>query len=156
VGSLQAIVLVVAIMLCCACGPQTVHRPLEGARPVGDGATAGTEQAGAPAGSGPPPTLSPPGPSPAASPGQSAASESQPAPSPSPSPEPGYFIAATDGRGVNLRDGPSTSARVIVTLAEGTAIEVFGDPVAGAGGPWRKIRSGSREGWVVAGVIRRR
>ena len=57
---------------------------------------------------------------------------------------------------MNLRDGPSTSARVIVTLAEGTAVEVFGDPVPGAGGPWRKIRSGSREGWVVTGVLRRR
>lgn len=153
-GSRQAIALV-AVIVCCACAP-TVTRPLEGAPPIGGGAGAGTEQPGAPAGSGPPPTLSPPSPSPNGSPGQSVASGSQPASSPSPSPEPGYFIAATDGRGVNLREGPSTSARVIVTLAEGTAVEVFGDPVPGAGGPWRKIRSGSREGWVVAGVIRRR
>lgn len=153
-GSRQAMVLIVVI-LCCACGPQTVQRPLEGAPPVGEGA-AGTEKPGAPAGSGPPPTLSPPGPSPAASPGETAAGPAQAAPSPSPAPEGGYVIAATDGRGVNLREGPSTSARVIVTLAEGTAVEVFGDPVPGAGGPWRRIRSGSREGYVVAGVIRRR
>ena len=153
-GSRQAIALV-AVMLCWACAP-TVHRPLEGAPPIVEGGAAGKEQAGGPAGSGPPPTLSPPSPEAAASPSQDAASASQPSPSPSPPPEPGYYIAATDGRGVNLRDGPSTSARVIVTLAEGTAVEVFGEPVPGAGGPWRRIRSGSREGWVVAGVIRRR
>jgi hypothetical protein len=149
VGSRQAIVLV-AVVLCCACAP-TVHRPLEGAPPIGQGGAASPNQAG-----GPPPTLSPPTPSPAAAEGQAGASVSGPAPSPSPSPEPGYYIAATDGRGVNLREGPSTSARVIVTLAEGTAIEVFDDSVPGTGGPWRRVRSGNREGWIVSGVIRRR
>lgn len=153
-GSRQAIALV-AVVLCCACAP-TVRRPLEGAPPIVEGGAAGKEQAGGPTGSGLPPTLSPPSPEAAASPGQDEASASQPSPSPSPPPEPGYYIAATDGRGVNLREGPSTSERVIVTLAEGTAVEVFGEPVPGTGGPWRRIRSGSREGWVVAGVIRRR
>jgi hypothetical protein len=140
-----------AVMLCVACAPPTINRPLEGAPPIVEGGSAGSGQD-----SGPPPTLAPPGPAATASPGAGAASASGPAPSPSPSPEAGYYIAATDGRGVNLREGPSTSARVIVTLAEGTSVEVFGDPVPGAGGPWRKIRSGSREGWVVAGVLRRR
>lgn len=149
-GSRRAIVLI-AVMLCCACAPPTVNRPLEGAPPRGDGG--GTREA---VGAGPPPTLSPPGPSPAASPGQNAAGGPQPSPSPSPSPQAGFTIAATDGRGVNLRDGPSTSARVLVTLAEGTAIEVYGDPEPGPGGPWRRIRAGGREGWVVAGVVRRR
>jgi hypothetical protein len=143
---------VVTLMLCCACSPPTVSRPLDGARPIG----AGGAQASGPATSGPPPTLSPSSPSPTPSPDPGSSSAALPEPSPSPPPEAGYFIAATDGRGVNLRDGPSTSARVIVTLAEGTAVEVFGDAVPGAGGPWRKIRSGSREGWVVAGVLRRR
>ena len=144
----------IAVILCCACAPPTINRPLEGAPPSAGGGAVSADKVG-----GPPPTLAPPTPSAAASPGPSGASASGPAPSPSPSPsaEPGYYIAATDGRGVNLRDGPSTSARVIVTLAEGTAVEVFGDePVPGAGGPWRRIRSGSREGWVVTGVLRRR
>lgn len=146
-------VALIAVLLGCACAPPTIQRPLEGARPVVEGARGqGTGAADA----GPPPTLSPPGPSPAGVPGPGVAGAAGPAASPSPSPEAGYVIAATDGRGVNLRDGPSTSARVIVTLAEGTAIEVFGDPVPGAGGPWRRVRSGSREGWVVAGVVRRR
>ena len=149
-GSRRALALV-TIMLCVACAPPTINRPLEGAPKIVEGGSAGRAQE-----SGPPPTLAPPSPAAAASPDQGAASASGPAPSPSPSPESGYVIAATDGRGVNLRDGPSTSARVIVTLAEGTAVEVFGDPVPGAGGPWRKIRSGSREGWVVTGVLRRR
>lgn len=151
VGIRRSAVMIV-LLLSSACGPPTVQRPLEGARPVTEGA--GGPGSGAPD-FGPPPTLSPPRPSPADTQGQAAGSP-QPGASPSPSPEPGYVIAATDGRGVNLRDGPSTSARVIVTLAEGTAIEVFGDQVPGPGGPWRRVRSGSREGYVVAGVVRRR
>ena len=151
-GSRQAILLV-ALMLCCACAPPTINRPLEGARPVGEG---GSEQTGAAAASGPPPTLSPPSASPAASPDSSIASASQPGPSPSPSPEPGYVIVATDGRGANLRDGPGTASRVLMTLAEGTAVEVFADTATVEGQAWRKIRGANREGWVVAPVVRKR
>jgi hypothetical protein len=146
-------VVIFALLLCCACSPPTIQRPLEGAPPVVEGATG---QGSGAANSGPPPTLSPPSPSPTVAPSEADAGSARPGASPSPSPEAGYFIAATDGRGVNLRDGPSTSARVIVTLAEGTAIEVFGDAVPGAGGPWRRVRSGNREGWIVSGVVRRR
>lgn len=152
-GSRQAIALI-AVALCCACAPPTINRPLEGAPPVGEGGAPGVVQAGRPAGAGPPPTLSPPGPSPTASPDQAVASS--PLPSPSPPPQAGYYIAATGGRGVNLRDGPSTSARVIVTLREGTSIEVYGEAVPGPGGPWRRIRAGDQEGWIVAGVVRPR
>ena len=152
-GSRQAIALI-AVMLCCACAPPTINRPREGAPPIGERGAPGAGQAGGPAGTGPPPTLSAPGPSPAASPGQDVADSPQA--SPSPSPQAGYFIAATGGRGVNLRDGPSTSARVIVTLREGTSIEVYGEAVPGPGGPWRRIRAGDREGWIVAGVVRQR
>ena len=143
--------LLVVVMLCTACSPPTVSRPLDGAPPVSEGRlTSG------PTSSGPPPTLSPPGSSPAASPEPGSASAAAASPSPSPPAQGGYTIAATGGQGVNLRDGPSTSARVLTTLAEGSAIEVIGDPVPGAGGPWRNVRSGGREGWIVEGVVRKR
>jgi SH3-like domain-containing protein len=63
---------------------------------------------------------------------------------------------ATDGAGANLRERPSTSARVLTTLAEGTAVEVLGEPVTVEGRAWRQIRGGGHEGWVVAVVVRRR
>jgi hypothetical protein len=144
----------IALVLCCACSPPKVTRPLEGAPPIVESGA----QAGGSTDPGLPPTLSPPGASPGASPepGSAGAAVASPSPSPSPRAEGGYFIAATGGRGVNLRDGPSTSARVLTTLAEGSAIEVIGDPVPGAGGPWRNVRGGGREGWIVEGVVRKR
>lgn len=66
------------------------------------------------------------------------------------------MIARTDGRGANLRESPSTSGRVLTTLAEGTAVETLGAPVNVAGQAWQQIRAGSREGWVVAVVVQRR
>ena len=143
----------VALVLCCACSAPKVSRPLDGAPPIVE---SGAQQAGGSTDSGLPPTLSPPGSSPAATPEPGSPNDAAPAASPSPAAVSGYIIAATGGRGVNLRDGPSTSARVIVTLAEGTAIDVIGDPVPGAGGPWRNVRSGGREGWIVEGVVRKR
>jgi hypothetical protein len=77
-------------------------------------------------------------------------------PSPSPSPPPGYVIVATGGAGVNLRTGPSTTGPIITTLAEGTPIEIVGDPVSAEGRSWRQIRGGGREGWVVSVVVRQR
>lgn len=77
-------------------------------------------------------------------------------PSPSPSPAPAHVIVATDGAGVNLRTGPSTSAPAIMTIPEGALVEVLGDPVSVEGRSWRQIRSGTREGWVVSVVVRPR
>ena len=74
----------------------------------------------------------------------------------SPSPPPTYVIVATDGVGVNVRTGPSTSAPAITTLAEGTLVEVLEDPVSVEGRSWRRIRSGDREGWVVSVVVSQR
>jgi hypothetical protein len=45
---------------------------------------------------------------------------------------------------------------VITTVAEGTAIDAFEETAQGQGGPWRRIRAGTREGWVVAPVVRKR
>jgi uncharacterized protein YraI len=55
-----------------------------------------------------------------------------------------------------LRTDPSTAGPVITTLAEGTLVEVLGDPVSNEGRSWRQIRSGGREGWVVSVVVRQR
>jgi len=153
VGSRGVIALVV-VMLCCACTPGPVQRPLDGAQPSADNGASSKESGGPPATLGAPPTLSANNPSPAGSPEQPAASG--PVPSPSPSPEPGYVIVATDGRGANLREGPGTSSRVITTLAEGTAVDVFPDQTTVNGQAWRKIRGANREGWVVAPVVRHR
>jgi hypothetical protein len=155
VGRCVGFVLVI-VMLCGACAPPPVRRPLEGAPPNAESGAISKEDGRAPSSSGVPPTLSANGPSPVGSASPGLASAAEPAPSPSPSPEPGYIIVATDGRGANLRDGPGTSSRVLTTLAEGTAVEVFEEQVTVSGRAWRRIRSGSREGWVVAPVVRRR
>jgi len=65
-------------------------------------------------------------------------------------------IVATDGAGVNMRQAPSTSAPVITTLREGTPVEAIGAPVTAEGRAWQQIRSGGRDGWVVAVTVRQR
>ena len=62
-------------------------------------------------------------------------------------------IGATGGTRVNLRASPSIGAPVITTLAEGTPVEALDEPVPVEGRSWQKIRSGDREGWVVAVVV---
>jgi len=69
---------------------------------------------------------------------------------------PTHIIAATGGVPVNMRTGPSTAAPVITTLREGTLVEALGVPVSAEGRSWQEIRSESGEGWVVAGVVRKR
>jgi hypothetical protein len=154
--------LVVGLLLLSACGgPAPIDRPRDGAAPVAgiDGA-ASKDGGGAPE-LGPPPTLSAPGqakPGASPSPGGGGVTLALPSPSPSPSPAigPPQVIAATDGRGANLRDAPGTQSRVITTLAEGTVVEVISQPVNVGGQPWRMVRSGNREGWVLALVLRPR
>jgi hypothetical protein len=46
-------------------------------------------------------------------------------------------------------------APVITTLAEGASVEVLDEPVSAEGRSWQKVRSGEREGWVVAVVVSR-
>ena len=103
---------------------------------------------------GPPPTLAPP-PAlvPPATPPPSAPSESQPN---APVAVGNAVIAATGGTAVNMRAGPSTAAPVITTLAEGSPVEALDAPVPAEGRSWQKIRSGDREGWVVAVVVQPR
>jgi hypothetical protein len=144
----------VIVMLSWACTPPPVQRPLEGAPPVAERGASGDPVARASTDASVPPTLSASSPTPVGSPGQGPSGG--PSPVASPSPEPGYVIVATDGRGANLREQPGTSSRVITTLAEGTAVDLFPDQAAVAGQTWRKIRSAGREGWVVSPVVRKR
>ena len=67
----------------------------------------------------------------------------------------GYWPPRRLSGGANLRESPSTTGRVLTTLAEGTAVETLGAPVNVAGQAWQQIRAGSREGWVVAVVVQR-
>ena len=151
-----ALLLASAVVLA-ACGPPPSERPREGAPAIVVGPPAGKEN-----GSASPPTLAPPAalgnvPPTLITPAQPSPSGLLSAsPSPSPSPVPGYVIVATDGAGANMRTGPSTSASVITTVREGTAVEVLGDPVTVDGRAWRQIRAGGRDGWVVAVVVRPR
>jgi hypothetical protein len=151
--------LVVVVLLLSACGgPAPIDRPRDGA-PVGGGdGIASKDGAGVPE-LGPPPTLSAPGqvkPGAGASPSPGGVTLALPSPSPSPAIGPPQVIAATDGRGANLRDAPGTQSRVIVTLAEGTVVEVLSARVDVGGQPWQMVRSGNREGWVLALVLRPR
>jgi hypothetical protein len=142
--------LAVAIVVTCACGQQKIERPLDGA-PVGSAAKPVSESPT----SGPPPTLIPVGSAPADASPATVASPS-PLPPPSPTPEAGFVIVATDGAGANMRAAPSTSAPVITTLREGTAVAVLGEPVNAEGRAWRHIQAGNQQGWVVAVVVRAR
>jgi hypothetical protein len=149
--------LLLSAVLLGACARSLPERPLEGA-PVGVESRAARDDAG----SAPSPTPSPSialggAPLPLTTPGQQASNGVQAStPAPLPSPSPAFVIVATDGAGANLRTGPSTAAPVITTLAEGTLVEVLGDPVTVEGRAWRQIRSGNREGWVVSVVVRPR
>ena len=96
----------------------------------------------------PPPALVPPVAAPA-----SASGEAQPS---TPAAVASAVIGATGGTRVNLRTDPSVRAPVITTLAEGTPVEALGEPVPAEGRSWQKIRSGDREGWVVAVVVQPR
>ena len=96
----------------------------------------------------PPPALAPPVATPS-----SATSEIQPS---TPTPGASAVIGATGGTRVNLRAGPSMAAPVITTLAEGTPVEALDEPFSAEGRAWQRIRSGDREGWVVAVVVQPR
>jgi hypothetical protein len=109
---------------------------------------------------GPPPTLAPapalarPAATPSsAQPDRQPPGEGQPS---TPATVASAVIGATGVGAVNMRSGPSTTASVIATLTEGTLVETLGDPVSAEGREWRPIRSGGRDGWVVAGVVRQR
>lgn len=68
-------------------------------------------------------------------------------PSPSPSPGPtGEYVSVTADDGLNMREGPSISTKVITTLKKGTVLTVL-DKTSSL--PWIKVRTdGGTEGYV--------
>ncbi|MGS4768166.1 SH3 domain-containing protein, partial [Acinetobacter baumannii] len=65
-------------------------------------------------------------------------------------------MGQTDGAGANVRESPSTDAPVLGNLREGTVVEPLEGAVAPDGRPWRRVRGGGLDGWVVAVVVRPR
>jgi SH3-like domain-containing protein len=67
---------------------------------------------------------------------------------PNPRP-PGWRVSGTEGSGARLRDGPSTQAGTMSTLAEGTLVDPVGGPVVNDGLSWTQVRTRSNDlGWV--------
>lgn len=74
---------------------------------------------------------------------------------PTPSPLPELFEVYGTGIGLRLRESPSTNARILETLADGTIVERVGEDTHGRDYIWRKVRSPSgQEGWVVIDYLR--
>ncbi len=151
----RVLLLIVGVALLCACEAPRVTRPLDGAPARGSTTTPGAVVTLEPAA---PPTLT----GAAGLQGGGPTTSGGPSPSPvvlaSPSPLPGppWVIAATGGRGANMREQPSTTARVIVTLAEGTPVELLGQPTTVDGQAWRQVRANGRDGWIVSGAVHAR
>jgi hypothetical protein len=60
-------------------------------------------------------------------------------------------VVGTDGDGVSLRAEPSTTARRLEVLPEGTVLEVVGPDRQAEGRTWRNVRKpGGPSGWVAA------
>ena len=57
-------------------------------------------------------------------------------------------IVATIAAGVTLRDGPSTAALALATMASGERLEVVAGPILGDGLSWYQVVGASLEGWV--------
>jgi hypothetical protein len=146
-GRHTLIVVIAATVLLSACAREpAAARPREGA-PVAGAVQVAANDALAAA---PPPTLAP------IAALATTATPARPSPAASPTMVPTHVIMATGGMPVNLRAGPSTAAPVITTLREGTSVEALGEPISVEGRGWQEVRSESRQGWVVAVVVRRR
>lgn len=64
-------------------------------------------------------------------------------------------VANTGGSGVNMRDAPSTSGKVVATLADGDALTITGDSVVADGHTWWPVKtSGGKTGYVVADYLK--
>jgi len=86
------------------------------------------------------PTLSA-SPGPGASPSPVGATLISPAASPSPAATGVRLkVANTEGQGANMRQRPSTTAPILRTLPEGTAVEAIGGETNAEGRAWRNVR----------------
>ena len=73
--------------------------------------------------------------------------EPAPAPEPEPTPKKGYAIVT--GKNLALREGPSTSAKVLTRLVTGTEVKIESIP-----GDWEYVKAGSRYGFVMKKFIK--
>jgi uncharacterized protein YraI len=92
-------------------------------------------------------------PFPTATPSQTPVPSPTPSPTVTPTPAPGgatAVVTGTGGVGLRCRTGPSTGASVIMTLAEGTTVNVIGVTTAG----WTPVSCGGRDGWASSTYLR--
>ena len=52
------------------------------------------------------------------------------------------------GNGLNIRSGPSTTATILKTVGDGTALTILGGPQSGSGLLWWNVQSGNVTGWA--------
>lgn len=57
--------------------------------------------------------------------------------------------------GARLRESPSTTARVVDTLAAGTEMNVLSDPTDAEGRTWVKVAFGSKQGFIATELVER-
>lgn len=57
--------------------------------------------------------------------------------------------------GARLREGPSTGARVVDTLAAGTMLDVLSDPTDAEGRTWVKVAFGGKQGFIATELVTR-
>jgi hypothetical protein len=63
-------------------------------------------------------------------------------------------VAATDGRGVNLRSQPGTGAEIIGALQGGTKVKLLGKDASAGGYNWKNVETpDGKKGWVVADFL---
>jgi Bacterial SH3 domain len=63
-------------------------------------------------------------------------------------------VAATDGRGVNLRSQPGTGAEIIGALQGGTKVKLLGQGASADGYNWKNVETpDGKKGWVVADFL---
>ena len=59
-------------------------------------------------------------------------------------------VVSADGDGLNLRAGPTVSALVIRTVADGTLLTAFGEQREADGLVWERVDAGGQVGWMAA------
>jgi hypothetical protein len=63
-------------------------------------------------------------------------------------------VVGTGGAGATLREQPSTTAKVLATLPDGSEVEPLEGPIEGDGLLWMKVRSTTeQQGWVAADLL---
>ncbi len=67
--------------------------------------------------------------------------------------DPPYWRVTSGGSKVNLRDGPSRSASVVLELPDGEVITNLDEQLVADGLAWQRVAYGPIEGWIAAELI---